>query len=57
MAVKIMTISHFNSEQMEFIELEIRLQQCIAHPNIAQLFEVVKTPNKIYMVMEYCPGG
>lgn len=52
-----MTLNHFNPEQLECIEVEISLHQQMLHPNIAQLYEVVRTANKIYMVMEYCPGG
>ncbi len=27
------------------------------HPNIIRLYEVIKTPQHIYMVTEYAPGG
>jgi serine/threonine protein kinase len=39
------------------IELEIDIQRQLLHQNIAQIYEVVKTENKIYVFMEYCPNG
>ncbi|KAI9357615.1 kinase-like domain-containing protein [Zopfochytrium polystomum] len=36
---------------------EIETWRYLHHPNIAQLYEVLTTESKIYMVTEYCPGG
>ncbi|KAH6596981.1 hypothetical protein BASA50_004739 [Batrachochytrium salamandrivorans] len=36
---------------------EIETWRQMRHPNIAQLYEVLCTESKIYMVMEYCNGG
>ena len=36
---------------------EISTWRNLHHPNIAQLYEVVMSENKIYMVMEYVGGG
>ncbi|KAI8809356.1 kinase-like domain-containing protein, partial [Cladochytrium replicatum] len=36
---------------------EIETWRHLHHPNIAQLYEVITTENKIYMVMEFCHGG
>jgi len=29
----------------------------ITHNNIVKLFEIVETPDKIYLIMEYASGG
>ncbi|KAJ3570267.1 hypothetical protein NP233_g4516 [Leucocoprinus birnbaumii] len=41
------------------IRKEIAIMKKCRHPNIVQLFEVIDDPRqeKIFMVMEYCPGG
>ncbi|KAJ3278136.1 hypothetical protein HK104_002612 [Borealophlyctis nickersoniae] len=36
---------------------EIETWRHLHHPNIAQLYEVLTTESKIYMVMEHCAGG
>ncbi|KAJ3332725.1 hypothetical protein HDU76_013272 [Blyttiomyces sp. JEL0837] len=36
---------------------EIETWRYLHHPNIAQLYEVLSTESKIYMVMELCTGG
>eukprot|EP00842_Homolaphlyctis_polyrhiza_P006498 jgi/Hompol1/684/HPOL_000805-RA len=36
---------------------EIETWRQMRHPNIAQLYEVLCSESKIYMVMEYCDGG
>jgi serine/threonine protein kinase len=27
------------------------------HPNITRLYEVIDSPEKIYLIIEYCEGG
>ncbi|CAJ2663214.1 unnamed protein product [Trifolium pratense] len=36
---------------------EISILSTIHHPNIIQLFEVIQTNDRIYLVLEYCGGG
>ena len=36
---------------------EIETWRQLRHPNIAQLYEVITSETKIYMVQEYCGGG
>ncbi|KAI8620123.1 kinase-like domain-containing protein [Chytriomyces sp. MP71] len=36
---------------------EIETWRHLHHPNIAQLYEVLVTESKIYMITEYCEGG
>ncbi len=41
------------------LENEIAIMKKMWHPNIVQLYEIIDDPssNKIYIVMEYIPGG
>ncbi|KAK4764340.1 hypothetical protein SAY87_013778 [Trapa incisa] len=39
------------------VQREIRTMKLLHHPNIVQIHEVIGTKTKIYMVMEYVPGG
>ncbi|OIW00896.1 hypothetical protein TanjilG_19837 [Lupinus angustifolius] len=39
------------------IEREISIMRRLRHPHIAKLFEVLATKTKIYLIMEFVPGG
>ncbi|OIS96794.1 PREDICTED: CBL-interacting serine/threonine-protein kinase 21 [Nicotiana attenuata] len=39
------------------VKREIRTMKLLSHPNIVQIHEVIGTKTKIYIVMEYVPGG
>ncbi|XP_009759144.1 CBL-interacting serine/threonine-protein kinase 21-like isoform X3 [Nicotiana tabacum] len=39
------------------VKREIRAMKLLNHPNIVQIHEVIGTKTKIYIVMEYVPGG
>lgn len=36
---------------------EIKLLKSLSHPNIIHCYDVLLTPNNIYLVMDYCEGG
>ena len=42
---------------VELLEMEIKTLMSIDHPNVMKCLEVIKTPIRYYMVMEYCPHG
>ncbi|OMJ69520.1 hypothetical protein SteCoe_32751 [Stentor coeruleus] len=39
------------------ITREIYILKIIRHPNIVQLYEIIDTPKKIFLIMEYAAGG
>ncbi|KAK4784767.1 hypothetical protein SAY86_019135 [Trapa natans] len=39
------------------VQREIRTMKLLYHPNIVRIHEVIGTKTKVYMVMEYVPGG
>ena len=42
---------------MDQIKREITIMKDLHHPNIVDLKEVMASKDKIYMVMEFMPGG
>ncbi|OHT03851.1 Calcium/calmodulin-dependent protein kinase type 1 [Tritrichomonas foetus] len=38
-------------------ESEIRILQQLSHPNIVQLYDLLKDDDRIYIIMEFCSGG
>ena len=58
-AVKIMDKAQIFSEPLNLtrIQREIAILKIVRHRNIIKLYELMETPNKIYLVMEYCNGG
>ena len=43
--------------QVNHIKTERKIMELIDHPFIVKLIYAFQTPQKLYMVMEYCPGG
>ncbi|TNJ26643.1 Kinase, CAMK CAMKL [Giardia muris] len=57
-AVKIMSRVKINQMGMwAKVEREIRIMQMARHPHIIALYEVIETPEEIYLVMECAEGG
>ena len=58
-AIKILDKSKLYSDPLSFkrIKLEISILKNIRHKNLIKLYEVMETPQKIYLIMEYCNGG
>ena len=58
-AVKIMDKNQIFSEPLNLnrIRREIAILKIVRHKNIIKLYELMETPHKIYLVMEYCNGG
>jgi protein-serine/threonine kinase len=43
--------------QVEHIKTERKILELINHPFIIKLKYAFQTPEKLYLVMDYCPGG
>ena len=58
-AVKIMDKAQIFAEPLNLtrIRREIAILKIVRHKNIIKLYELMETPHKIYLVMEYCNGG
>ncbi|XP_006887017.1 PREDICTED: maternal embryonic leucine zipper kinase [Elephantulus edwardii] len=55
-AIKIMDKSTLGSD-LPRVKTEIEALKNLRHQHICQLYHVLETANKIFMVLEYCPGG
>lgn len=42
---------------VERVAREIYILKLIRHENLIQLYDIIDTPKKIYLIMEYAPGG
>ena len=47
----------YRENMMDQIKREITIMRDLHHPNIVDLKEVMASKDKIYMVMEFMPGG
>ncbi|KAJ6296035.1 hypothetical protein OIU78_023965 [Salix suchowensis] len=57
-AIKIMDRKMvMQSDLKNQVQREIRTMKLLHHPSIVRIHEVIGTKTKIYMVMEYVPGG
>ena len=58
-AIKIMDKEQILSDELnkERVLSEITILKIVRHNNIIKLYEVMETPQKIFLVMEYCDGG
>jgi len=58
-AIKIMDKSQLMEDPLNFqrVENEISILKKVHHKNIIKLYELMESPQKIYLVMEYCEGG
>ena len=58
-AIKILNKLMFKvgSENHKRLQREISILKCVKHQNVIKLYEVMETPQKIYLVMELCENG
>ncbi|XP_074056534.1 maternal embryonic leucine zipper kinase isoform X5 [Macrotis lagotis] len=55
-AIKIMDKNSLGND-LPRVKTEIDAMKNLSHQHICRLYHVLETENKIFMVMEYCPGG
>lgn len=55
-AIKIMD-KRALGDDLPRVQTEIKAMKELVHQHICTLYEVIETSNKIFMVLEYCPGG
>ena len=56
-AVKVLTKSGLDLQQLQLQQLEIDIQSSLSHPNLLALHRVIGDADYIYMVMELCDQG
>ncbi|KZV27376.1 hypothetical protein F511_02485 [Dorcoceras hygrometricum] len=56
-AIKILDRRSIDSSEAEKVRKEINIMKQLFHPHIVRLFEVIDTPTKVYVVMEYMNSG
>ena len=56
-AIKIMSKSNMQNDDLELVRTEIEILKICQHPNIIQLYDVFENINYFYIIMEYCSGG
>uniref|UniRef100_A0A8C2BBF8 Maternal embryonic leucine zipper kinase n=1 Tax=Cyprinus carpio TaxID=7962 RepID=A0A8C2BBF8_CYPCA len=55
-AIKIMEKKDLGDD-LPRVKLEIEAMKNLSHQHVCRLYHVIETSSKIYMVLEYCPGG
>ncbi|KAM6972612.1 maternal embryonic leucine zipper kinase [Aplochiton taeniatus] len=55
-AIKIMDKKDLGDD-LPRVKVEIEAMKNLSHQHVCRLYHVIETSSKIYMVLEYCPGG
>ena len=42
---------------VERVSREIHILKIVQHPHLVQLYEIIETPKKLYLIMEFASGG
>nr|XP_001337548.3 serine/threonine-protein kinase NIM1-like [Danio rerio]XP_021324738.1 serine/threonine-protein kinase NIM1-like [Danio rerio] len=56
-AVKIMDKMRLDVQTQRMLTREISNMESLYHPNLLQLFEVLETPSRLYLILEFAGGG
>lgn len=56
-AIKCISKKLIDKKELALLEREIDIMKKLQHPNIIQLMEVIDTPETLYLVLEFAPGG
>ncbi|XP_073447850.1 maternal embryonic leucine zipper kinase isoform X1 [Aquarana catesbeiana] len=55
-AIKIMDKESLGDD-LPRVKTEIDAMKNLSHQHVCRLYHVIETPKKIFMILEYCPGG
>ncbi len=56
-AIKVIDKSKLDKISKEHLFQEVRCMKLVQHPNVVRLYEVIDTPNKLYLILELGDGG
>ncbi|KAJ3265434.1 MAP/microtubule affinity-regulating kinase 3 [Chytriomyces hyalinus] len=56
-AVKIIDKEKLDAATAKKLFREVRIMKLLNHPHIVRLYEVIDTPNELYLIMEFAAGG
>ncbi|XP_072518386.1 serine/threonine-protein kinase NIM1 [Salminus brasiliensis] len=56
-AIKVMDKMRLDLQTQRMLSREISSMESLYHPNVLRLYEVVETPCRLYLVLEYAGGG
>jgi 5'-AMP-activated protein kinase catalytic alpha subunit len=57
-AIKILEKSKISDiADVERVSREIHILKIVQHPHVVQLYEIIETPKKLYLIMEFASGG
>lgn len=56
-ALKILDKTRMDTQVQRLIHREISSMELLRHPNVIRLYEVVETPSRLHLVLEYAGGG
>ncbi|XP_042250350.1 serine/threonine-protein kinase NIM1 [Thunnus maccoyii] len=56
-ALKILDRTRLDTQAQRLLSREITSMESLQHPNVVRLYEVVETPSRLFLVLEYAGGG
>lgn len=56
-ALKILDKTRMDAQFQRLLSREISSMELLRHPNVLHLYEVVETPSRLHLVLEYAGGG
>lgn len=56
-AVKVIDKTKLDEVSRAHLYQEVRCMKLVQHPNVVRLYEVVDTPTKLYLILEFGDGG
>ena len=58
MAIKILEKDKITDvNDVERVTRELHILKIVRHPHIIQLYEIIETPSRLFLIMEHCCNG